>query len=1032
MNKKLLISILIAAGIFSVYQFIQASITANNPLLLKFEQMHNVGMIKTPPTVAVVTGDSVYLKELEVKGTWRLPESGSAPLPYQAYQWFANPADDSPFKLLNWAGITFDTTWVKTIYGPDSVKFQVPNRSLKNVRSAASWTVTGGVVSGWLDTTATYYVDVYGVRTSGDTLIKAYTFEGFTGGVRNFPDGEFEVKFGVTGYANDSAATYPAYITAGETSMKIKFKNGPAGFAFPIISGMDSLRIVWRNSTLTFNSQTVGLALASQSETGLQVEAQVTNVPGSGYFSAGDTVNVNIVAKSDSGLVLDWQTQATQLGIQKVELVISGPRSNYNRIMGLQNIVNNYIIQTYPVAAWSGMPSGTAFTNPIKIVIPQDSLVKFGNGTYTAYMSIKRIFGSTFEKSLRLDFQVGTSTVDPWPLTSAIAGQSCASCHGVNGPTKHHASFGVEDCLPCHTDNMTQPLYKLYHIKHFKSTAYTADLGSCTPCHVNASENRFTRNADFVCQSCHVRVPYLSLAHQTAIPLYAESGMTCATMNCHAGGGLGVFKTISETHAGLQAKYQGGALVAQKIVTPIVIDGTPDPVWAMADSITSVSGITLKFFYDDSTLYTYAKWVDGHREYPTGQVAPSKSEFRRRWSYDGTNWTYSGEEDRLGITWKMTDNYGASCGRTCHNENNPHATSNTRMDVWHWKAQRTNPVVLLDDQYWDATGRKNDAVTSGLFGSDNITGTLPTSMGPDAASNLAPWLLQTTAIPFVNSGWVAGDKIPGYTLNDATVPPIVGSRGDVSAKAVFNQTTGVWTLEISRKLNTGNADDFIVDLVNGNDFTVAKFDAVGGQHARQGVDIGVYHLSYSPDIVPVELTSFRAEASNNKVTLSWQTASETNNRGFEIERKLSTDWESLGFIEGKGNTTQVTAYNFTDKVNLTGKYSYRLKQVDFDGTASYSKVVEVLVQPTEFSLSQNYPNPFNPSTTIDFTLAQKGQVAIKVYSLNGEEVFTIMNEEKEAGYYSVMFNASNLSSGVYFYRMVSGKFTMTKKFMVLK
>jgi len=952
MKKKLLVSIFIVAGIFSVYQIIQASITANNPLLLKFEQMHNVGMIKTPPTVAVVTGDSVYLKELEVKGTWKIPESGSAPLPYQAYQWFTDPSGDSPFKLLNWTGITFDTTWVKTIYGPDSVKFQVPNKSLKNVRSASSWTITGGVVSGWLDTTSTYYIDVYGVKTGGDTLIKAYTFEGFTGGVRNFPDGEFEVKFGITGYANDSAATYPTYITAGETSMKIKFKNGPAGFAFPIIPDMDSLRIVWRNSTLTFNSQTVGLALASQSETGLHVEAQVTNIPGGGFFSAGDTVNVNIVAKSDSGLVLDWQTQATQLGIQKVELVISGPRSNYNRIMGLQNIVNNYIIQTYPVAAWSGLPSGTAFSNPIKVVISPDSLAKFGNGTYTAYITIKRIFGSTFEKSLRVDFQVGTNTVDPWPMTSAVAGQSCASCHGVNGPTKHHASFGVEDCLPCHTDNMSQPFYKLYHVKHFKSNGYTADLGSCTPCHINASENRFTRNADFVCQSCHVRVPYLSQAHQTAIPLYAESGMTCATMNCHSGGGLGAFKTISETHAGLQAKYQGGSLVAQKIVTPIVIDGTPDPVWAMADSITSVSGITLKFFYDDSTLYTYAKWLDGHREYPTGQVTPSKSEFRRQWSYDGTNWSYSGEEDRLGITWKMTDNFGASCGRTCHNENLPHATSNTRMDVWHWKAQRTNPVVLLDDQYWDATGRKNDAVTSGSFGSDNLTGTLPALMGPDPASNLAPWLLQSTAIPFVNSGWVAGDKIPGFTSNDLTVPAIVGSRGDVNAKAVFNQTTGVWTLEISRKLNTGNADDFVVDLSNGNDFTVAKFDAVGGQHARQGVDIGVYHLTYSPNIVPVELTSFRAEASGNKVTLNWQTASETNNRGFEIERKLNSNWESLGFIEGKGNTTQVSAYTFTDKVSLTGKYSYRLKQIDYDGTISYSKEVEVNVQPAIFIKSE--------------------------------------------------------------------------------
>lgn len=172
MKKKLLISIAFIAGLFSVYQFVLADISAISSVNLKFEQMHNVGMIKTPPSIAVVSGDSIYIKELEIKGTWRLPESGSAPLPYQAYQWFSDPNDDSPLKDLDWNGIVFDTTWTKTIIRSDSVRFQVPNKSVKAVRNATAWTLSGttSAVQGWLDTTATYYVDVYGVRTSGDTL----------------------------------------------------------------------------------------------------------------------------------------------------------------------------------------------------------------------------------------------------------------------------------------------------------------------------------------------------------------------------------------------------------------------------------------------------------------------------------------------------------------------------------------------------------------------------------------------------------------------------------------------------------------------------------------------------------------------------------------------------------------------------------------------------------------------------------------------------------------------------------------------
>lgn len=1030
MRKRFLPLIITAIVSLAVIYLIRADVTALTALTVKIENLHNVGTIRNPGTVAVVENDSVYIKELELKGTWKLPESGTAPFPWQAFQWFTDPNGDSPFKTLSWTGITFDTTWAKTIITPDSVRVSIAERKPKCEWKSGKWTLSGGATNvGWMDTTLAYYVDVYAVKTSGDTLVKTLNFEAV--GSKDFTEAVYELKYVATGYRNDTLQTYPDYLTSGETSFKIQFKNGLSSLAFPLVAGMDSLRFKWRNASGVFFTEAINVDFPSATVLGLVPTVEVTNVPGSGYFNAGDTINVNIVLKSDSGVVLDWQTQALALGIQKVEVLLSGPKRDYMRVSGLQNVVNNYVVQTYPAAAWSGMPSGTAFTNPIKIVIPADSLTKFGTGTYTVYISAKRIFGAQTELAARVDIQIGTTTVDPIIMASNIPGQSCATCHGLNAPTKHHGSKGYEDCAPCHTDNMTLPLFRLYHVKHFKSTNYTADLGDCSACHLNQSANTFTNDANEVCQSCHVRVPYLSSAHQTAIPLYASTGMSCATANCHAGGGLGVYKNNTETHAGLAAKYPGGTITAKKTDVPIVIDGIPDSRWDLTDSITTVSGIKVKFLYDDSTLYTYATWLDGHREYPTGVVPPSKSEFRKRWSYDGTNWTSSGEEDRFSFAWKITDSYGASCGRTCHNENNPHATKNNRMDVWHWKAQRTNPITLLDDQYWDATGRKNDAVISGSFGSDNLTGTLPTKMGTDPASNQGPWLLNSTAIPFVNTGWVAGDKIPGYILNDSP-NPIVGSRGDVVAKGLFNDATGYWTLEMSRKLNTGNADDFVVDLVNGNEFTTARFDNVGGQHARQGVDIGVYKIVYSPEIIPVELSSFNATVAKNIVSLKWQTATETNNKGFEIQKRVGQDFETLGFVAGKGSTTELSNYSFTVTENKVGTYYYRLKQIDFDGSVNYSKEIEVIVQPSEFALSQNYPNPFNPSTTINYQLAQKAKVELRVYDMIGKEIASLVNEVQDAGYYKVQLDANNLASGVYFYRIKAGKFTETKRMILIK
>jgi len=188
-------------------------------------------------------------------------------------------------------------------------------------------------------------------------------------------------------------------------------------------------------------------------------------------------------------------------------------------------------------------------------------------------------------------------------------------------------------------------------------------------------------------------------------------------------------------------------------------------------------------------------------------------------------------------------------------------------------------------------------------------------------------------------------------------------------------------------------------------------------------------------MIPVELTSFTASATENSVTLNWSTATETNNSGFSIERKTPMDeiWREVGFVPGFGTTTETMNYTFTDEKLSMGLYSYRLKQVDFDGTFEYTNSVEAEVySPFEFKLAQNYPNPFNPSTKISFSIPAPEFVTLKVYDILGTEVATLINERKEPGVYTINFNASQLASGMYLYRLQAGSYIETRKMVLMR
>jgi hypothetical protein len=193
------------------------------------------------------------------------------------------------------------------------------------------------------------------------------------------------------------------------------------------------------------------------------------------------------------------------------------------------------------------------------------------------------------------------------------------------------------------------------------------------------------------------------------------------------------------------------------------------------------------------------------------------------------------------------------------------------------------------------------------------------------------------------------------------------------------------------------------------------------------------------ELLPVELVSFSANYSGSKICLEWQTATEIDNYGFEIERKEvadeNTQWRNIGFVAGAGNSNSKLSYIYFDENLNNDHYFYRLKQIDNDGSYSYSDEVEVKFDliAEDFTLTQNYPNPFNPSTQIKFGFKEDTQASLKVYNTIGELVSVLFNSKAEAGnLYSLTFNADNLPSGMYIYELRSEKFTEVRKMLLLK
>jgi hypothetical protein len=270
-----------------------------------------------------------------------------------------------------------------------------------------------------------------------------------------------------------------------------------------------------------------------------------------------------------------------------------------------------------------------------------------------------------------------------------------------------------------------------------------------------------------------------------------------------------------------------------------------------------------------------------------------------------------------------------------------------------------------------------------------------------------------------NSPSVRWGKI--FTINNVRHLFLATSTG-VYYTTNINGGTTTWTQEGVNSI--GNVVCTMLDYRSSDNTLVVA------THGR-----GVFQTTIA-SALPVELVSFIGLYRKDGIILSWATASEINNYGWEIERSTpASSWKTIGFINGKGTSNAPNDYTYTDRAYQQGeKYSYRLKQIDNDGSYEYSNTVEVTANniPGSFSLEQNFPNPFNPATTIKYSLPQGGKVSLKAYDIQGKEVADLVNGFKAAGSYEVKFDASHLSSGIYFYTLVNGNNIQTRKMTLLK
>lgn len=326
----------------------------------------------------------------------------------------------------------------------------------------------------------------------------------------------------------------------------------------------------------------------------------------------------------------------------------------------------------------------------------------------------------------------------------------------------------------------------------------------------------------------------------------------------------------------------------------------------------------------------------------------------------------------------------------------------------------------------------------------------------DVSDKSNPQTISTSfAIPniYAHSGWMTEDKryfigteefnevdITVWDLNDrSTWDLVVPSWETISNATVHNlfiegnlahisyYGDGYVVLDVSDPLNLVQVGDYNTSSMWG-----CYPYLPSGITICSDINEGLYVFQYT-GTVPVELTSFQAEVTGQQINLLWTTATEKNNFGFEIQRKLNSEFHTIAFVDGNGTTTESRNYSFIDNNLNPGIYTYRLKQIDYDGSSNYSEEISAeVLSPFDFALNQNYPNPFNPTTKISFSIPSDQFISLKIFNALGQEVYTLAEDNYPAGSYTLDFDASDLTSGVYIARLKGDQISQTIKMSLLK
>lgn len=336
----------------------------------------------------------------------------------------------------------------------------------------------------------------------------------------------------------------------------------------------------------------------------------------------------------------------------------------------------------------------------------------------------------------------------------------------------------------------------------------------------------------------------------------------------------------------------------------------------------------------------------------------------------------------------------------------------------------SGPWGVATSKYVSAPSSFNDS-PSGTYGS-NVTATM-TQTGSINLQGVLGAGLSYSAQWDLESGYdyvqIMLSTNNGTNWTPLRAPGMITGAGSFqpNGQPLYNGTQAAWVNEM-------------IDLSSyvGQNVMLRFFFKSDGSLNRDGFFVDDIKL-FTYTSVPVELVSFTGIADNDNVVLEWKTATETNNYGFEVEKQRNNEFVTIGFVKGSGTSTGGQVYTFTDKGVPTGKAVYRLKQIDLDGTSAIFNAIEIDVAPVwSYSLAQNYPNPFNPSTMIEFSLAEQGEVTIELFDVQGTKVKELLKGNHPAGKHSLSVSGEGLASGTYLIRMNAGKFTATRKIVFLK